>query len=642
MKAVTKRSRLIGALPAGLLLLVLVATASSTAATDTKPPRIVSAAMQDADRDSKADALRLTFSEQIRHARDADGKYPFTVGGYRIRSIGAASGKVLVIALAEHPAVDFKARPVVRYVRTKSKPVKDRAGNQAVAQKVSARAHGRKPAAAPPPAPGDRDGDGSLDAQDCAPQDPAIRPGAADSPDLAFVDSNCDGIDGDEQKAVFASPLGKDTNPGTKAAPKREIAAAVSAAAGKDKYVLAATGTYERVKAASNVGIYGGYEAASWSRKATNTTFIVGAPEGILAESATGVVLQLLKVRGASDQLRPGPGTSFYGIRAIKGSSLTLQRVSVAAQGGETGADGKRGADGQDGENGADGGKGECGGSTPGRGGAGGASPAGHPGGAGGAGGHDTGGKTGTGISGKAAEGGGAGGIGGPAGDPGHDGASGTVGAAGIHGAGGFGGTNSIAAATTLWVGQDGRDGGNGTAGLGGGGGGGGGGQVCTFCNNGSGNGGGGGGGAGGGTGGGTGGSAGGGSFGVYLHNSTLQVSDSSSISSGAGGDGGRGGQGGVGGRGGDGGRGATYGMSEIGEGGNGGSGGAGGGGGGGGGGAGGPSIGIFKAGTSKATVTTDSTVATGNPGAGGARGNNSGVDLGSPGEAGIAQKVYP
>ena len=31
-------------------------------------------------------------------------------------------------------------------------------------------------------------------------------PGAADKPDLGFVDSNCDGIDGDKAAALFVAP----------------------------------------------------------------------------------------------------------------------------------------------------------------------------------------------------------------------------------------------------------------------------------------------------------------------------------------------------------------------------------------------------------------------------------------------------
>src|SRR5207248_1961245 len=82
----------------------------------------------------------------------------------------------------------------------------------------------------PPPANPDRDGDGTPNEQDCAPDNAAIHPGAPDLPDLAFVDSNCDGIDGTEAKAIFVSASGSDGNPGTKAAPVREISTAMSLA----------------------------------------------------------------------------------------------------------------------------------------------------------------------------------------------------------------------------------------------------------------------------------------------------------------------------------------------------------------------------------------------------------------------------
>ena len=393
------RSRLsppksISALAAIVLLpLLVLASSSATAARDKRPPRIVSAAMADTDRDASADALRLTYSERIKHVRDANGRYPFVVVGYRIRSVGAGSGKSVVIRLVEKAKADTAAKPRVQYRRTSSQPVKDRAGNQAVAQVFRAtRPHGAKPTTVPNPTPipvKDADGDGTDDGRDCAPKDPKIHPGAADAPDLDFVDSNCDGIDGDEKKAIFASPIGNDAAPGTKASPKRQIRVAVTAAAAAGKDVYAATGSYERVSLVSGVSIYGGYDASTWARRGTLVTAIFGDGEGIFADKATGVLLQLLKVTGATSQLKVPPGTSFYGIRAVNRSNLTLQRVSVSARSGEEGAFGARGTPGATGRPGGNGGKGSCDGSTPGAGGAGGISAAGRDGGAGGKGGRD-------------------------------------------------------------------------------------------------------------------------------------------------------------------------------------------------------------------------------------------------------------
>jgi len=283
-----------------LLLLMLAAASSSPAARDKRPPKIVGAAMADADRDGRGDALRVTYSEQVRHARDANGTYPFAIAGYRIRSIGLASGREVVVRLVERRAADTKARPVVRYRRTASQPVSDGSGNQAVAQTFrGTRSHGIAPPPKldPKPKPSDADGDGTADAQDCAPKDAAIHPGAADAPDLGFVDANCDGIDGDEQRAVFVSTSGKDTNPGTKAAPKRQVQAAVTAAAPAKKDVYAAAGVYEKVTAATGVGIYGGYDQSTWARRLDLATTILGNP-AVSAQKATNVILQLLRLQG--------------------------------------------------------------------------------------------------------------------------------------------------------------------------------------------------------------------------------------------------------------------------------------------------------------------------------------------------------
>src|ERR1700710_2654047 len=67
----------------------------------------------------------------------------------------------------------------------------------------------------------DFDGDGVTAPADCAPLDPAVYPGATDTPDMAFEDTNCDGVDGDLAEAVFVAPTGSDSNPGTLAIAKK-------------------------------------------------------------------------------------------------------------------------------------------------------------------------------------------------------------------------------------------------------------------------------------------------------------------------------------------------------------------------------------------------------------------------------------
>jgi hypothetical protein len=593
--------------------------------------------MQDADGDFRADGVRLTYSARIRHALDGDGTSPFTVAGYAIRSVDAADGKTLVIELVEGTQPDPAAAPAIRYRRTISRPVKSRVGKQAANQLFRAtRPHGH----APPPPPADSDGDGIPDPQDCAPRDAAIHPGAPDLPDLSFVDSNCDGIDGTETDAVFVSPNGNDADPGTKPKPKREIQAAIdTVTAGEGRYVLAAAGSYKHVRAATGISIYGGYDPGNWSRRsAVLDTSIAGVPEGILADGATRVVLQLLSVHGQSNGFFT---LSVYGIRAVNGAALTLQRVAITAASssfpGIRGIEGSPGGDGGRGENGSDGSCGDHSGS--GVGGTGGRDGShfgsGGNGGYGGEGG-DFDGATGGGVF---------GGPGGKNGDPGRPGGTGGDGSNGDPGRGGYRGAG-IAATADGAAGGDGNGGVDGNGGSAGSGGGGGGGQEGTIHND-VGNGGGGGGGAGAGGAGGGGGEGGGGAFGVYLYNSILVV-ESSEITAGNGAAGGKGGNGERGGLGGARGYGGASCLSEVGRGGRGGIGGNGGAGGGGGGGAGGPSIGIFRGGTSKATVS-DSAIKIGTGGAGGLGGAGGPGVLGGPnggigedGKPGIAAKVYP
>ena len=139
-------------------LAAVTAAATLSAASDTKAPRIVAAVMQDADQDFRADRLRLTYSERVHHVADRDGKYPFTVAGYRISSVARASGTTVVIALVEKPEADAAARPAVRYRPTAAAPVVDPNRNQAVIQLFrSTRPHGNRPAPPPPrhPRPAD-------------------------------------------------------------------------------------------------------------------------------------------------------------------------------------------------------------------------------------------------------------------------------------------------------------------------------------------------------------------------------------------------------------------------------------------------------------------------------------------------------
>src|SRR5262249_38576580 len=215
--------------------------------------------------------------------------------GYRIRSVGAATGKRLLIVLAEKKQPDPAAHPTIRYRRTTAHPVTDLTGTQALAQLFRAtRPHrhaapaavsATSPASTQPPPP----------TTATTPSRPSCDPNAPDLPDLSFVDSNCDGLDGTEADAIFVSPKGDDANPGSRAKPKREIQVAIDTVkAGVGRYVLVAAGTYNLVQLANGVSVYGGYDPKGWSRRdAALKAVISGRPQRILAQRATRDAPQL-------------------------------------------------------------------------------------------------------------------------------------------------------------------------------------------------------------------------------------------------------------------------------------------------------------------------------------------------------------
>jgi hypothetical protein len=471
--------------------------------------------------------------------------------------------------------------------------------------------------------------------------------GTDDLPDDAYVDRNCDGIDGTVLDAVFVSTLGSDANPGTSALPVRTMAYGLALAASQGLDVYVAAGAYTEaatIDLPNGVSIYGGFGAVDWqSRSSGNLTSIaVTAPIAVRATNVSApTVLDHLEIEG-------GDGPSAYGIFATSSDGLTVRRSTIVAGRGGGGADGlspggvaASGGGGGSGEPGCEDSGGFCSGCGRPTGGIGGGSACGRGGGAGGRPGHedsfgDTGGQ----------------GAGGTPGGPGtpddggnwntpvqYWGATGLDGASGLDGAAGQPAFGSLGYAPT--GGGGGGPGGHGNGGGGGGGGGGGDADCDSY-------GGAGGGGGGGGCGGvpATGGTSGGGSFGIYLWSSNARL-ELLVIRTGGGGRGGTGGTGQPGGSGGAGGWGGDpsrpgsgnqYGgggeQDDGSNGGRGGNGGAGGRGGHGGGGAGGPSIGVVR-GNGSAPVIAGNLTTLGAAGLGGASPGMAGAD-------GVRQDVYP
>jgi hypothetical protein len=434
------------------------------------------------------------------------------------------------------------------------------------------------------------------------------------------LDSNCDGVDGEVNNAIFVSKEGRDNNPGTLDLPLQTVQAGITKAAADNKRdVYVATGVYsESISLGEGVGVFGGYSPDFDVHDVLlYETALIGPPP--TAQKPGTVNATNL---GASNALRDTvlDGFTVFGVNAANtvglssyavylngcGPKLRVSKNRIFAGPGGSGQAGARGTNGATGINGTAGAAAKnltanCAVANESSGGAGGARSCGATDVGGGAGGRagcpvfevsPVG--TSKGANGKGASGGAGGSFGWPlflcavlddlgvfpmcygetvyydcgtcylpqdqkpfSAGGGSNGASGSAGAAGV---GVIAGAGSVVSG--LWVGSAGGAGGTGTHGSGGGGGGAGGGvevegTSCASASNDDVGGSGGGGGSGGcGATGGAGGSSGGGSFGIFITGLTGLPTLTGNTIQG--GRGGAGGSGGPGGVGGAAGQGAA------------------------------------------------------------------------------------
>jgi hypothetical protein len=195
----------------------------------------------------------------------------------------------------------------------------------------------------------------------CDARDPVRNPSLPDPVDNAFIDSNCDGMDGNAAQLVFVAVDGNDASGcGTRQSPCRTINRGVSVANGAGFDVVVSQGTYnERVVVVNGVSVHGGYSRSNgWARSSTFETRIAGTSvtgsfvESVYAENIVEPTeLDHFVIETASAPAGQA-GISVYGIRVRNASSLVLAHLDVSVgQGssgftGGTGGNGSRGNDG--------------------------------------------------------------------------------------------------------------------------------------------------------------------------------------------------------------------------------------------------------------------------------------------------------
>ncbi len=170
----------------------------------------------------------------------------------------------------------------------------------------------------------------------------ACVPAGADEPDDAFVDSNCDGIDGDKSQAIFVGPNGDDEQPGTLEQPVRSIGKAIELAAPAGKAVYACNGTYSEAITISGtaVSIYGGYDcAAGWARTRTGRAQVESpATRALTISQVTDkMVIDRVNFRASSATV---PGTSSIAAFIVASQNVALVHVDLTAGDGAAGVPG--------------------------------------------------------------------------------------------------------------------------------------------------------------------------------------------------------------------------------------------------------------------------------------------------------------
>jgi hypothetical protein len=172
--------------------------------------------------------------------------------------------------------------------------------------------------------------------------------GAVDVPDDGFEDSNCDGIDGDAERALFVAPSGSDGSAGTPRDPVRTLARAIeiATATGQDVYVCNGVYTDNVVLDGTAVNLYGGYDCENgWQRGFERAEV---APGSGTALTIRGVVDPVTVDRidfVAPDATVPS-GSSIVAF-VSQSTDATLSHVELRAG---NAADGAPGADGSSGE----------------------------------------------------------------------------------------------------------------------------------------------------------------------------------------------------------------------------------------------------------------------------------------------------
>jgi hypothetical protein len=180
-----------------------------------------------------------------------------------------------------------------------------------------------------------------------------------DLPDEAGTDSDCDGIDGSLDLAVFVSRSGSDTGDGTYENPLRTINAGIGRASTVGRaQVFVATGVYEEsVYLLPGISVFGGYSPDFSTHDSGLYDTVVMAPQGmhgVWAESISGAgastAFEGFTVYGSDATVSGGSSYAVYVVNCD--ARLSIRHNRIVAGDGAAGTRGEPGAQGTNGTNG--------------------------------------------------------------------------------------------------------------------------------------------------------------------------------------------------------------------------------------------------------------------------------------------------
>ncbi len=145
--------------------------------------------------------------------------------------------------------------------------------------------------------------------------------------------------------AVFVAPSGKDSAPGTQAAPLKTIAKALELAHAASKKVIACNGTYdEQLKLSTSTNLFGGFTCPSdpnpWAYDSGKKAIVAPSARGLALSVATGAAAVVIAdfEFDAKDGVDPGESSVAAFINAS--TNVSLIRLKLAAGTGVDGANG--------------------------------------------------------------------------------------------------------------------------------------------------------------------------------------------------------------------------------------------------------------------------------------------------------------